>query len=55
MPSKKPAAAKRRKSKPTSLAGSSLAAVIAQNLANMATVLASSGSILLVLLIAKRF
>jgi len=45
--------AKRRKPEPP--ASASLAAVLAQNLANMATVFASSGSVLLCLLIAKRF
>jgi hypothetical protein len=47
------AKAKRRKPEPASSA--SLPAVLAQNLANMATVFASSGSVLLCLLIAKRF
>jgi hypothetical protein len=50
MSSKQSAKAKRR---PASSA--SLSVVLTQNLANMATVFASSGSVLLCLLIAKRF
>jgi hypothetical protein len=55
MASKTPTTPKRRKTKPSSLSGYSLSMVITQNLANMATVIATSGSVLLGLLIAKRF
>jgi hypothetical protein len=54
MASKTSTAPKRRKPKP-SPPTYSLAMVVTQNLANMATVIATSGSVLLVLLIAKRF
>ncbi|MGO3927595.1 hypothetical protein [Rhodopseudomonas pseudopalustris] len=55
MTSKKPAPQNRRKAAPAVEHATSLAMVITQNLANMATVFASSGSVLLCLLIAKRF
>ncbi|WP_165825260.1 hypothetical protein [Rhodopseudomonas palustris] len=51
--SAKTAKAKRRK--PATAASSSWFIMLTQNLTNMATVLASSGSVLLCLLIAKRF
>lgn len=55
MTTKKQASRGRSKAKQAAVSNTSLTAVIAQNLANMATVLASSGSVLLCLLIVKRF
>ncbi|MBI5133019.1 MAG: hypothetical protein HZA66_26570 [Rhodopseudomonas palustris] len=55
MTTRKQASRSRGKAKQAATYNTSLTAVIAQNLANMATVLASSGSVLLCLLIVKRF
>ncbi|WP_322514480.1 hypothetical protein SR870_15750 [Rhodopseudomonas palustris] len=55
MASKKRASQSRRKPKQVTVCTTSLTTMIAQNLANMATVFASSGSVLLCLLIARRF
>ncbi|MGP9813548.1 hypothetical protein ACTZWT_18725 [Rhodopseudomonas sp. NSM] len=55
MASKKRASQSRRKPKQVAVCTTSLTTVITQNLANMATVFASSGSVLLCLLIARRF
>jgi len=55
MATKKQAPRGRGKAKRAAASNTSLTAVIAQNLANMATVFASSGSVLLCLLIVKRF
>ncbi|WP_198135155.1 hypothetical protein [Rhodopseudomonas palustris] len=52
---KKQPSRSRRKTKPAAAYSTSLTTVIAHNLANMATVFASSGSVLLCLLIARRF
>ncbi|MFZ5735592.1 MAG: hypothetical protein ACOY6K_01745 [Pseudomonadota bacterium] len=53
MPAKTSSRTKRRK--PEAPRTASLLSILTQNLTNMATVLASSGSVLLCLLIAKRF
>ncbi|WP_013504452.1 MULTISPECIES: hypothetical protein [Rhodopseudomonas] len=46
---------KTKRRRPAASAGDSWFRVLTRNLTNMATVLASSGSVLLCLLIAKRF
>jgi hypothetical protein len=55
MTMKKSASTKRRKAGKPAVSQFTFSTVITSNLANMATVLASSGSVLLCLLIAKRF
>jgi len=56
MSSTKSAASKRRKAKQSYLSTTySFSMIITQNLANMVTVAACSGSVLLGLLVAKRF
>lgn len=55
MSSTKSAASRRRKAKQSFPSSFSISMVITQNLANMVTVAACSGSVLLGLLIARRF